>query len=68
MGKSRRAKRYDETDEERQERLLDQVKKHGRQQTPPPGFYHENAERPSHRKGRKGERDRLRHMRDEYNG
>jgi hypothetical protein len=54
MGKSKRRKRYDETEEERQERLLDQVKMHGRQPTPRPGHFH---------KTRKAERLRLKDLR-----
>lgn len=54
MGKSKRRKRYDETEEERQERLLDQVKMHGRQPTPRPGHFHSS---------RKAEKLRLKDLR-----
>lgn len=68
MGKSRKRNRFDETDEERQERLLFQFKQAGRQPTPKPGHYHDTGERQTRRKDRKSERNRLRQMRDDYNG
>lgn len=57
----------DDEDEVRQQRILDQLKRHGRIPTPPPGYYHDTGEKQQQRKNRKRERTRLRDLARSHN-
>ena len=61
------SKRRDEDDDEaRQERILEQLRKHGRLPTPPPGYTHE-SEKQKRKANRKDERNRLRDLARNHN-
>ena len=68
MGKSKRYdRRNEETEEERQERILAQIAATGRLPVVPPRHFHDTGERQTRRKDRKNERARLRQLKEEKN-
>jgi len=65
--KDRKKKRRLDEDEARQQRLLDQLKMHGRAPAVPSSYFHDTGTKQRLRKNRQGEKHRLKDLATKHN-